>query len=120
MFPSVEYAIVADRYVPHTDYADFVGFDFTGAYTLMQVRDHPNGGAVRAGVTPSISVTTTDGVPTTRVTWLIGESDMEAMPFAADPDKDNVIYYDILIDPTDDYKFVALRGTFTVRAGVSQ
>lgn len=123
MFSTASWAIEANRYAPYDDYLDVVGYDFTGATFKLQVRDTPNGGNLRADLVPTVSVTTSGGVPTSRISWRIDEVNMEAMPLdPADPSKDAVLFYDMHISPggvaTD--KFVPVRGTFTVRAGVTQ
>lgn len=131
MFPSASYDSEADRFVPHTDYLDFEGFDFTDALLKMQVRDRPNGGALRADlaqVTTAAaegvrleSVTWADGVPTTRIAWRINETTMEAMPLdPADPGSAVVLYRDLHITPVGENKFVAVQGTFTVKAGETE
>lgn len=121
MFPTANYDIYASRYAPHSDYIDVVGYNFTGATFKMQVRDRPNGGTIRADIVPTVVVTTEDAIDTSRVSWTIPELTMEAMPFAADPEKDHTLYYDLHIDPSGaDAKFVAWRGKFVVEAGVTE
>lgn len=121
MFPTASYPIRANRYAPHSDYIDVIGYDFTGAVFKMQVRDAPNGGTVRADIVPTVSVTTTEGVPTSRVSWAITELVMEAMPLDGnDPTTDVTLYYDLHITPSGEDKFVAWRGTFIVEHGVTQ
>lgn len=121
MFPTASYPIRANRYAPHSDYIDVIGYDFTGAVFKMQVRDAPNGGEIRADIVPTVSVTTDEGVPTSRVSWTISETDMEAMPLdPSDPTASVILYHDLHITPTGDTKFVAWRGTFTVEHGVTQ
>ncbi len=125
MFPKASYTITADRYAPHEDYIDVVGYDFTGATTKMEVRDTPNGGTVRATtddtVTVDIDVTTTEGVPTTRFTWVIPEVTMEAMPTdPADPSGPHELSYDMHITPSGGTKFVAWGGKFIVDEGTTQ
>lgn len=121
MFPTASYPIRANRYVLHTDYIDVVGYDFTGATFAMEVRDTYNGGAVRASIIPTVAVTVTEGVPTSRVTWVIPKATMAAMPLdQSDPTKDVTLYYDLQIDPSVGDSFVAWRGTFVVVAGSVQ
>lgn len=121
MFPTASYPIRADRYAPHEDYIDVIGYDFTGATFKMEVRDTPNGGTVRATATVSVSVTTDEGVPTSRVSWSIDEATMEAMPTdPANPSGPHEIHYDMHITPSGGTKFVAWGGSFTVVEGVTQ
>lgn len=121
MFPTASYSVVANRFVPFADYIDFFGYDFTGAVAKLQVRDRKNGGTVRADVVPTVSVTTEEGVPTTRVSWAIDEATMEAMPLdSGDPDADVVLFHDLHLTPSGEAKFVPFAGTFTVRAGVTE
>lgn len=128
MFPTAYYQIEAGRYVPHSDYMDIEGFDFTGATVDMEVRDHPNGGAVRAStlsdpetITVTLTVTTTEGVPTTRIAWSIAETVMEAMPLdSVAPQGDARLSYDLHLTPDGGTKFVPFGGPFVVKAGVIQ
>lgn len=121
MFPTAHYPISANRFVPFSDYVDIVGYDFTGATLSMQVRDSANGGIVRATVTPTIGVTTDEGVPTTRVSFSITETVMEAMPLdPLDPSRDVALYYDCHLTPDGGTKFVPFGGPFIVEAGVTQ
>lgn len=117
MFPTATYPIYADRYVPHADYIDVEGYDFTGATTKMEVRDRKNGGALRATATVTLTVTTTEGVPTTRLAWVIAEATMEAMP--VDEDKEINLFYDFHLTPSGSTKFIPFEGPFVVEAGVT-
>lgn len=130
LFPPAPYDIKAGRFVVHEDYLDFVGFDFTGATFAMQVRDRPNGGALRADLSTVTtaaaegvrldSVTTVDGITTSRVAWRINKATMKAMPLAADPEADNLIHYDLKISPAGETEYVAAEGTFTIKNGVTE
>lgn len=121
MFPTATYPIEANRYVPHEDYVDVIGYDFSGATLKMQVRDTANNGPLRADIVPTVTVTTSGGIPTTRISWVIGETTMEAMPTdPTDPAKDVTLRYDVHVTPVGEDKFVPFRGTFVVKAGVTQ
>ena len=121
MFPTVKYSVAANRYVPFVDYVDVAGADFTGAVVAMEIRDRPNGGAVRAAITPTITVTTEEGVPVSRIAYTVSEADMEAMPtHPTDPSKDVTFYYDVHLTPDGGTKFIPFGGEFVVRAGVTQ
>ena len=130
MFDAARIDLVAGRYVPHIDYIDFEGFDFTGAALKMQVRDRYNGGLARADlaqVTTAAAegvridqVSEAGGVTTTRIAWRINETTMEAMPKPADVDADLALVWDLHITPSGGAKFVAARGKFLVQAGVTE
>ena len=129
MFDTASYNITAGRFVPHHDHADFVGFDWPDAELKMQVRDRPNGGQIRIDlgkVTTAAAegvrvdqVFSVDGMDVTRIAWRINELTMDSLPLATTPDEDVVLYYDLHITPPLEAKFVALAGTFTVLAGVT-
>ena len=121
MFPTASYPIRTGRYVPHSDYIDVIGYDFSDATFKMQVRDRPNGGQVRADITPTVSVSILEGVPVSRVSWSIAENIMESMPVdPIDPSKPVSLYYDLHITPSETSKFVAWRGSFIIEEGVTQ
>lgn len=130
-YPAARYDSAGHRYAPHEDYADFVGFDFTGATLKAQVRASKNGGPLLvdlAQVTSAAaegvrleSVTVDEGISTSRIAWRINETTMEATPLdPADPDADVVAHFDLHITPAGGLKYVALAGTFTIKAGVTQ
>lgn len=120
----------ANRWTPFVETIDFVGLDLTGATMKMQVRDRKDGGFVRADLTtvPSngtegvslVSVVTTAGVPTSRLSIRINEPTMEAMSAATEPGEDAQIWWDIHITPAGGVKFVALEGPFIIMAGSTQ
>ena len=121
MFPTAAYDIYANRFAPHSDYVDVVGYDYTGAVLAMEVRDSRNGGTVRATVTPTVSVTTSGGVPTSRIAWAIPEATMAAMPTdPTTPSKDVTLYYDLHLTPSGEDLFVPFGGKFVVVAGVTE
>lgn len=121
MFPTGTYDISANRYAPHEDSMVIEGYDFTGATLKMQVRDRPNGGAIRADITPTVSVSTVEGIAYTTVSWSIAEVDMEAMPEdPTTPGADVTLYYDVHLTPSGGTKFVPFGGKFIVKAGVTQ
>ena len=121
MFPTAPYNIYANRFAPHSDYIDVVGYDFTGGVFTMEVRSARNGGTVRATVTPTVSVTTDDGVPTSRIEWEIVKATVEAMPVdSVDPALDVTLYYDVHVTPSGGDEFVAFGGKFVVVAGVTE
>lgn len=121
MFPTVSYSVTANRFAPFADYVDIEGYDFTGATCKLQVRDHKNGGTLRADVVPVVSVTVTEGIPTTRVSWSIDEATMEAMPLdSGNPDADVSLHHDLHLTPSGGTKFVPFAGSFVVKAGVTE
>lgn len=122
MFATAPYAIVANRFVPHTDYVDIEGYDFTDAVINMTIRDGWNTGVVRAEITPTCEIVSGGGVDFSRITWVVPKATMITMPLnPRDQSLDVDLVYDIQIDPAGaDPAFVALRGTFSVRAGATE
>lgn len=120
MFPTARYDSEGNRFAPHTDYLDFEGFNFAGATFKLQIRDRKNGGTVRADLVPTVSVSTVEGLPTSRVSWAVSEVEMEAMPLASELESDVVLWLDMHITPSGGVKFVPVEGTFTVKAGVTE
>lgn len=120
MFKTARYDSEANRFAPHTDYIDIEGFDFTDAVCKLQIRDRKNGGALRADLVPTVSVTENDGVPVSRVLWTIPETTMEAMPLASEIDPDVTLWRDLHLTPDGGVKFVPIEGTFTVKSGVTE
>lgn len=120
MFKTARYDSEANRFAPHTDYIDIEGFDFTGAVCKLQIRDRKNGGQLRADITPSVSMSVVEGTPVSRIAWTIPEVTMEAMPLHAELDDDVALQLDLHITPVGAPKFVAVRGDFIVKAGVTE
>ena len=133
MFPTVRYDSEANRFAPHTDYLDFEGFDWPDADLKLQIRDSKNGGAIRVDLAKVASaasegvridsVTTVDGVTTTRIAWRINETTLEAISAEAlglEPDADVNLFFDLHVTPVGELKFVPVEGTFTVKAGVTE
>lgn len=133
MFPTARYDSEANRFAPHTDYIDFEGFDWTDADLKLQIRDSKNGGAIRvdlAKVTSASaegvridSVTTVDGLTTTRIAWRINETTLEEIDAEAlglEPDADVNLFMDLHVTPVGELKFVPVEGIFTVKAGVTE
>ncbi|MDB5733213.1 MAG: hypothetical protein JWQ03_3108 [Variovorax sp.] len=124
----------AGRHVPFTYTMDFVGIDLTGADLQAQVRlkpdtpgspliDLPDGVLSGATGLRFLSVSTTDGIPTSIVTMFITEADMEdgaKVPSAVEPGDDVTLSWDMQITPSGGVKSVYLRGAFIVEGGVTQ
>lgn len=120
----------ADRYTPFVATVTFSGIDLTDAVMAMEVRDRPDGGTVRAALATVtlanaqgvrlVSTGTVEGVATSIVAIRINEATMEAMPTAPEIGDDLTLYWDMHITPDGGVKQVYLRGTFTIRAGVTQ
>lgn len=104
-----------------------MGYDFTGADILLEVRDRADGGALRAhlievatssaeGVTRVVTIE--DGIPVTTLGIRINESTMESMPTANEPGDDVELRWGMHITPSGGLKFMAFDGPFTVKASV--
>lgn len=120
MFKTARYDSEANRFAPHTDYIDIESFDFTGAVCKLQIRDRKNGGQLRADLVPTVTVSTVEGVVTSRITWTIPEVTMEAMPLSSEISPDVKLFLDLHITPSGGVKFVPIEGTFTVKSGVTE
>lgn len=120
----------ADRFTPYVCDFIFSGIDLTDAVMKSQVRARRDGGALLADldtvVTPAteglylVSVGAIDSITTSAVTMYIDEATMAAMPYGTEQGDDFLAYWDFQITPDDGVKQVYLRGTFTVRAGVTE
>lgn len=118
--------IAQDRWSPFDFEISFADIDLTGATFSMQVRDSKDGGTLRA----DLSTTTTPGDEGVQlvsasasgsvIRIVIAEATMEAMDIASDagsPGADGQAWWGLHITPSGDLKFLALEGTFTVKAG---
>lgn len=117
------------RWQPAKLTVDFVGYDFTGATFKSEVRayrDAPdsalislaNAASPTQGI--SVSVVTTDGVPTSTVEIRIDEATIEGLPFTNPRGTDWQAVWDLVITPSGGTKARWLEGTFTVRGGATQ
>lgn len=123
--------LVAKRWEPFVHTIDFVGFDFTGATFLAQVRLFPDAPGVPlvdlATVTTAntqgirlVGVTTANGIPTSSVYIRINEPVVEGLPFPSEPGADNPLAWDMQIVPSGGDKYRILEGRFIVDSGVTQ
>jgi hypothetical protein len=120
----------ADRQTPFIYTLTFQGIDLTSAVMKAQVRDRKDGGTLRADLATVLTVNTeglrlvsagtVGGVMTSVVYMRINEATMEAMPLGDPAGDDLALFWDMHITPSGGVKEMYLRGTFTVRAGVTQ
>lgn len=128
MFDTGKLHIKAARWTPFKYPIVFEGIDLTGATYALQVRDRKDGGFVRATL-GTVTTANTEGVRfvsftggNSTVEIFISEATMEAMDIAADASSvgsDGQAFWDLHITPSGGVKFVALEGTFTVKAGAT-
>lgn len=122
--------LVANRWEPFVHTIDFVGFDWSAANFIAQVRmtrdatgsalvDLSTVGSVGTEGITVVEVVMTAGVPTTTVSMRINEATMEALPAAGEVGDDIVLYWDMQVTPSGGVKARWLEGTFTVHAGVT-
>lgn len=121
---SAIYPYLVDRHTPSIKSFLFE-YNLTGATCQMQVRQLPDATGIplidltnAAAGSQGISLATVSGQTT--MTIQINEAAIEGLPSAAEVGTDLVLYYDLQITPSGGTKGVWLRGTFTVRAGVTQ
>lgn len=122
--------LVAQRWTPFVYTIDFEGIDFTGATMAMQVRlyrDAPgdpiislvNAASNAQGL--SVSVVTTEGVPTSTVQIRINETTLEAILLNAGlPGADVKLAYDLHITGGGFEKTRWVEGDFIIRPGATQ
>lgn len=128
MFDTGTLPLEAARWTPFKYSIVFEGINLTGATFAMEVRDRKDGGFVRV----TLGTVTSENVEGVRfvgfsggnstVEIFIAEATMEAMDIAADassPGSDGIAFWDLHITPSGGTKFVALEGTFTVKAGAT-
>ncbi|BEV00063.1 hypothetical protein [Novosphingobium olei] len=122
-------AVVVNRWQPGRVDLDFVGYDFASASFRAQVRayrDAPdpalitlaNAAAGEEGV--SVSVTTTDGVPTSTVTLLFADTTIRALPFTNPRGTDLQLVWDLTVTAPGGLKTRWLEGPFTIHGGSTQ
>ena len=132
MFETVNAPLGGARSVPLVEPEGeiiLVGWDFSAADFLLEVRDRPNGGALRAQLSKVstaaaegvriVSVETVDSLPVTKLGIRINETTMEAMP-EAEPGEDVTLSWGMHITPAGGTKFLAFEGPFTVKASTPQ
>ena len=126
LFNTGSLPIAQDRWSPMAYQIEIQDYDLTGASFALQVRDSKDGGTLRANLT----TTTTPGAEGVRlvsasasastIEICIAEATMEAMDIASDagsPGADGIGWWGLHITPSGGTKFLALEGTFTVKAG---
>lgn len=124
----------AHRWTPFFYDIDFAGYDFSAATFALQVRSYRdqsgtalislvNASAGSQGL--SVTVVTTEGVPTSTVRIRINETTLEdLLPFATNgrpaDDPDVPLVWDLHITSSGLGKVRWLEGSFTIVAGVTQ
>lgn len=117
------------RWQPAKLTVDFVGLDFTGAAFKSEVRayrDAPDPALISLSDASSpsqgisVTVATTDGVPTSTVEIRIDEATIEGLPFTNPRGTDFEAAWDLVITPSGGSKTRWLEGKFTVRGGATQ
>ena len=125
-------AITANRWEPFDDTIDFVGYDFTGATFTLQVRLYPdatgdplinlaNADPPAAGL--SVTVATTEGVPTSTLRIIIAEATIEGLfPTGSGQEAgaDVKLAWALHITPSGGTKRRWLEGDFIIHAGANQ
>lgn len=122
--------LVADRWTPFDMLIDFTGLDLTSATMEAHIRPIRDGagtplvdldttGTPGAQGLRLVGVDTTGDEPVSTVAMRISEATVEGLPAASEQGDDAELYWDMQITPSGGVKQVYLRGTFTVRAGVT-
>lgn len=121
--------LTANRWSPFVYAIDFVGYDFSAATFSAQVRNYrdapgdalvdlANAASTAEGV--SVSVTTTDGVPTSTVQLRINETTLEGLRYSAPRGADLELQWALHITSTGMGKVRWLEGQFILKAGAAQ
>ena len=112
--------LVGNRYTPFVYSIDVVGVDLTGASILAQIRISPDAaGEPIASFATGLSVTTTNGIPTSTIDLTLTEASMTAMPEAAEIGNAVALAWDMVVTTADTTKFVLVGGSFTINPGVA-
>lgn len=128
MIPA-SFGLLALRWQPFKLRVDFPGYDFTGAAFAMQVRsyrDAPDPALISLtnAVSPaqgiSVSVATTEGIPTSSVEVRIDEATLECLPFTNPRGTDLEVVWDFVITPAGGVKSRWFEGRFIVHGGSTQ
>lgn len=117
------------RWQPFTYTIDFVGLDFTGATfeaEFRQYQDAPdpalislaNASSPSQGI--SVTVVTTDGIPTSTVEIRIGETTIESLVFTNPRGTDLPLVWDLVITGGGFAKSRWLEGAAIIHGGSTQ
>lgn len=110
----------ANRHTPWKYVIEYAGVDWSTATVEMHVRQLPDQtGTPLLDLDSGAEITLAYSSGVTTFTILVPESDMEALPAAAEVGQDLTLYYDIQITPPSGIKEVYVRGKFVVVAGVT-
>lgn len=116
------------RWQPAKLQLDFVGYDFTGEAFKAEVRayrDAPDPALISLdtvaspGQGISVSVVTTDGIPTSTVEIRINETTLEGLPFTNPRGTDFTAVWDLVIG-SGSAKKRWVEGAFIVHGGSTQ
>lgn len=129
-FPTVTWPVAGWRSVACEGLARIAGVDMTGWSFFAEVRDRPDGGAVRVTlntVTTAvegirlIGVEMVDGVPVSTLAFLIAETTMEGLPASPEPGTALGLDWGMHMTPGGGgLKFMGFNGPFVVQPGVPQ
>lgn len=130
MITPADLPLVAYRFSPFAEVIPFEGFDWTGATFTLQARlwrdapgepliDLANAVPIAQGI--SVSVVTTDGIPTSFVQVRINEATLEPLLLnAGKAGSDVEVPYAMHVTGGGLPKTRILDSTFTIRAGANQ
>jgi len=120
--------LVAERGTPFVDVTTFEGFDYSAATFVLEVRDYlDKSGAARVALgnaAPtaqgiSVSVTTTNDIPSSDIQIRINETTIEGLPFTTPRGGDLVLQYALDIDGGGHGKVRRMKGAFIVKASAN-
>jgi hypothetical protein len=118
----------AYRGTPFIDVTDFEGFDYSAATFVLEVRayrDKPGAALVAIGNATagaqgvSVSVATTDGIPTSSVKIQINETTIEGLAFTSPRGGNLVLQYALDIAGGGHVKTRRMQGDFVVEASAN-
>lgn len=121
-------ALLVNRWQPNKIEVDFVGYDFTGQTFKAQVRAYQDApdpalitleNAASPGEGISVTVVTTDGIPTSTIQLRINETTVEGLPFSNPKGTDLELVWDLTIG-SGSAKTRWLEGPFIVHGGSTQ
>lgn len=129
MIQTGQLCLTANRWSPFVYAIDFVGYDFSAATFSAQVRNFrdaagdplvnlANAASNAEGV--SVSVATTDGVPTSTVQLRINETTLEGLRFSSPRGGDLMLQWALHITSSGLGKVRWLEGDFILKAGAAQ
>lgn len=127
MMAAGQLKVLVNRWQPARIELDFVGYDFSDQLMKCEVRayrDAPTalislGNAASPAEGISVTVTTTDDVPTSTVVIRINETTIEGLPFTNPRGTDLDLVWDLVIG-SGSAKLRWLEGPVTVRGGSTQ